>query len=502
MENQRILHDVNMLCAACGNECCDHSRFCPNDQTLLVSMSTDNRLGIILAGRYEIIEVIKSGGMGTVYKAQQLLMNRIVAIKMLHMDMLTNTVALKRFRLEAQAVSRLGMPNILTIYDFGVTPEGQPYMVMPYLDGLSLDEVMAKDHRISACRVLDISIQICAALSHAHSHGVLHRDIKPSNIMLVNDDDRIDFVKIVDFGIAKIMNEIDNSSCTITKTGALSGSPAYMSPEQCYGAELDARSDIYSLGCVMYTTLTGHNFFDSNGMLQTMQKHINDMPPSFSDSCPEIELPHDLECAVLKALAKRPEDRFQTMNHFEKQLREIQRRMTEGKPISEQAHTSAQEQQEEQKQSRSSSTDASLPQAASDKTLAVNNVNEPLLSLNSSNLAKVSLHASKMTFVSVTLAGAAMFSMLIFPPPGNLNKPQKDMVQSKQSDIVDTANSAQSESIAVKRTDVAKKPHASNPSHRAVRKHSVIAKSAQFVTAPTPNDHNSREGHRHAYSSY
>jgi serine/threonine protein kinase len=532
---------ANMLCVACGNEYAGHLRVCPDDQTVLMAIKADNRVGSILAERYEIIDVIKSGGMGTVYKARQLLINRIVAIKMLQQNMLTNIDALKRFRLEAQAASRLATPNILTIYDFGLTPEGQPYMVMPYLDGVSLDEVLAKEKRINVLRVLDISIQISAAMAHAHSHGVLHRDIKPSNIMLVDNDDQVDFVQIVDFGIAKIMNAIDNPSGNITKTGELYGSPSYMSPEQCRGAELDARSDMYSLGCVMYASLTGHNFFDSNGMLQTMQKHINDLPPSFSDSCPGVELPRDLECAVLKALAKNPDDRFSTMDEFKEQLQKIRRRMLAGETITDEDDGSYYEQSEAR---RSSFVDDSLAQPAWDETLAVNkavlnnlaankaavnevavskaavskpavnkagvnNVNDPFPNSCPSNLVRLSLHASKMTVVSLALSGAAMLSMLAFSQAVNLHKSVKEIVESRQHEHILPAANAETEAHSETNTanlsdDVAKPPYAAKTSHkiRAARKHSVNAPTALILHAESSHGDKSGEVHRHAYSTY
>jgi serine/threonine protein kinase len=505
------MDEANMHCVACGNEYASRLRFCPDDQTILISVKADNRVGSILSERYEIIDVIKSGGMGTVYKARQLMINRVVAIKMLHQNMLMNNDALKRFRFEAQAASRLGAANILPIYDFGLTPEGQPFMVMPYLDGLSLEEVIAKESLVNALRVLDISIQICAAMSHAHSHGVLHRDIKPSNIMLVNDEDRVDFVKIVDFGIAKIMNEIGNPSCTITKTGQLYGSPAYMSPEQCYGVELDARSDIYSLGCVMYRALTGHNFFDSDGMLQTMQKHINDMPPPFSDLCPEIHLPHDLECAVLKALAKDPEDRFATMDQFKGQLQEIRQRMVAGETSPDESNTSS------RVESGSSPADASYSSLDLDESLPVGKVIEPPSNFPPLTFVQLSLHAKKMAVVSLALSSAAMLAVLMLGTAGNLHKSQKEIGQFKQPHIFAAANAAnaasaanvvnvvQSESKAAKGSFVVEKePGAMKPSHKArvVRKHSQYAPIAVPFDAYTGYRDRSHEVHRHAYSSY
>ena len=423
------MNETNLHCIARNDDYESHLRSCRDDQTVVTPINADQRVGSILAESYEIIDVVKSGGMGTVYKARQLLINRIVAIKMLHQNMLTNLDALKRFRLEARAVSRLGTPNILTIYDFGVTAEGQPYMVMPYLDGVSLEEVIAKENRLNALRVLDISIQICAGMSHAHLHGVLHRDIKPGNIMLVNEDDRVDFVKIVDFGIAKIMNAFDNPSGAITKAGELHGSPAYMSPEQCHGADLDVRSDIYSLGCLMHAALTGHKLFESDGMLQTMQKQINDMPPRFSDLCPEIEWPPDLECAVLKALAKDPEQRFPAMNQFKEQLQEIHKRMLAGNTMARIANNSA------FVESRLSTVEDSCLLPALDKPLAVEEINESWTDLYPSILARLSLRAKGMTIVSLALSGAAMLATLVFSHAGNLLDSQKEIVQSKDQHI-------------------------------------------------------------------
>ena len=317
---------ANRLCLTCGTEYSGFISVCPEDQTRLTVLTQDERVGTVLADRYDILEIIGTGGMGTVYKARQRLINRIVAVKMLHKTMMTSADVLRRFQLEAQAASRLSLPNILTIYDFGLTEEGQPYMVMDYLNGTSLDKIIASDKHVEPLRALNIFIQACAALSHAHNHGVLHRDIKPSNIMLVNFDDQSDFVKIVDFGIAKMMNKIEGQAAELTKTGEVYGSPPYMSPEQCRGIELDRRADIYSLACVLYKSLVGKNPMQSTGdgmPLQIMLKHINDTAPSFAEAAPDLFLPRKLEEVVFKALEKSPDDRYQTMLEFKEALEKI-----------------------------------------------------------------------------------------------------------------------------------------------------------------------------------
>lgn len=302
-------------CITCGKEFDWETTVCPDDNTPLTALGEEDQLvGTVLADRYEILEVIGGGGMGLVYKARHKLMNRIVAIKMLHKHMISSKDTLKRFQLEAQAASCLSLPNILTVYDFGLTGEGQPYMVMDYLEGTSLADMLEKEHHVEPDRAVNIFIQACAGLAHAHQKGVLHRDIKPSNIMLVNFGDQADFVKIVDFGIAKLLNQ---GVGELTKTGEVYGSPSYMSPEQCRGKETDARSDIYSMGCVMYRTLSGRPLFSGDDIIELLFKQVSEPPAPFD---PELHIPADLEAVIFKALAKDPADRYQNMNEFKEAL--------------------------------------------------------------------------------------------------------------------------------------------------------------------------------------
>ena len=299
----------------CGREFDWETTICPDDNTPLTALGEEDQLvGTTLADRYEIMEVIGGGGMGLVYKARHKLMNRIVAIKMLHKHMISSKDTLKRFQLEAQAASCLSLPNILTVYDFGLTNEGQPYMVMDYLEGTSLADVLEEEHHILPERGVNIFIQACAGLAHAHQKGVLHRDIKPSNIMLVNFGDQADFVKIVDFGIAKLLNQ---GVGELTKTGEVYGSPSYMSPEQCRGKETDARSDIYSMGCVMYRTLSGRPLFSGDDIIELLFKQVSEPPAPFDA---DLNIPADLEAVIFKALAKDAGDRYQTMGEFKEAL--------------------------------------------------------------------------------------------------------------------------------------------------------------------------------------
>lgn len=302
-------------CITCGKEFDWETTVCPDDNTPLTAIGEEDQMvGTVLADRYEILEVIGGGGMGLVYKARHKLMNRIVAIKMLHKHMISSKDTLKRFQLEAQAASCLSLPNILTVYDFGLTGEGQPYMVMDYLEGTSLADVLENEHHVEPDRAVNIFIQACAGLAHAHQKGVLHRDIKPSNIMLVNFGDQADFVKIVDFGIAKLLNQ---GVGELTKTGEVYGSPSYMSPEQCRGKETDARSDIYSMGCVMYRTLSGRPVFSGEDIIELLFKQVSEPPAPFDT---ELNIPPDLEAVIFKALAKDAADRYQNMNEFKEAL--------------------------------------------------------------------------------------------------------------------------------------------------------------------------------------
>ena len=276
-------------------------------------------VGKVIGDKYEILEVVGGGGMGLIYKARHTLMKRIVAVKMMHAQYVSSSGNLMRFQLEAQAASALSHPNILTVYDFGLTPEGSPYLVMDFLEGTNLAEVLDEQGFLPPLRAAHIFAQAADALGHAHSKGVIHRDLKPGNIMLVANEKDADFVKIVDFGIAKLLLP-QGESANLTKTGEVFGSPLYMSPEQCRGISADNRSDIYSLGCVMFRALSGSSPFVGQDPMQCMYKHVNELPPPIFDINPDSEVPAGLEAIVLKCLAKEPEARFQTMFELKEAL--------------------------------------------------------------------------------------------------------------------------------------------------------------------------------------
>ncbi|MBX9770744.1 MAG: serine/threonine protein kinase, partial [Candidatus Obscuribacterales bacterium] len=242
----------------------------------------------VLADKYEILDVLGTGGMGVVYKARHLLMKRIVAIKMLHESLTANEVMRKRFEQEAQAISSLNHPNILTVYDFGITEDNKPYLVVEFLEGTSLEEVLNDEGAIDSSRVMHIFKQATSGLAQAHEKGIIHRDLKPGNIMLITVSEQPDFVKIVDFGIAKLVQESTEQNIGLTATGEVFGSPLYMSPEQCRGRKLDNRSDIYSLGCVMYHSLSGKRPFNAQDLPECLYKQVHEEPPKFSEIAPEL----------------------------------------------------------------------------------------------------------------------------------------------------------------------------------------------------------------------
>jgi len=277
---------------------------------------------IDLPERYKLQEEAFKGGMGIVFKAMHKQTRAALAIKVLHPHLADNTSYLMRFEQEAKAASQLKHPNIVTVHDFGITPNSIAYLVMEWLDGPSLEKVVKLSGPMSGQRFCQIFIQTSNALAHAHRKGVVHRDIKPSNIILTVSDVSADNVKLVDFGIAKIIS--DEVNLDLTSAGDLLGSPFFMSPEQCSGGKIDHRSDIYSLGCVMYEALCGKPPLMGSNAAQTYQKHLNEMPKQPRTINPSIVRPELYEPMLFKCLQKDPDKRFNSMEELEQELKIIQ----------------------------------------------------------------------------------------------------------------------------------------------------------------------------------
>lgn len=285
-----------------------------------MSSKSDHLLGTVVLGKYEVQALIGTGGMSRVYKALQILTRKSVALKLLHKHLSDNPVMIRRFQAEAQASHHLAHPHIINVYDFGVTEDNQPFLVMDYLEGRSLSDIIKTWGQLEVNRCLKIVTQVLEALENAHDSGVLHRDLKPSNIVLIPVGEETDYVKLVDFGIAKILPKAGLDSQELTQSGDVFGSPLYMSPEQCLGHMTDARSDIYSMGCLMYECLTGQPPLIGNNTLETMHKQVSEMPAGLSGVKADIRLVKQLEDIIFKAMAKETEKRFQTAPEMRKAI--------------------------------------------------------------------------------------------------------------------------------------------------------------------------------------
>ena len=261
--------------------------------------------GTVLDGRFRLGEPLGSGGMGTVYRAVQTTIGREVAVKVLRKDIARDTVAVKRFHREAQAVSILKHPNVVTVHDFGQLADASLYLVLELIEGRDLGHLIEEQGRLAPERVVHIASQILDALEEAHSQGVVHRDLKPDNILLSNRAGNLDFVKVVDFGLAKVAEQ-----ATLTKTGEVFGTPVYISPEQARGQRSDHRVDLYALGVVLYEMFTGAPPFRGHSSMALLMKHMRERPPSFVQSAPDLELGAALQQVVMRALEKRPQDRY------------------------------------------------------------------------------------------------------------------------------------------------------------------------------------------------
>ncbi|MFA7339354.1 MAG: protein kinase [Candidatus Obscuribacterales bacterium] len=286
----------------------------------------DELLDTIYVGKYELLSVIGAGGMGVIYLARQIFLDRLVAIKMLKSN-LASAKARMRFHQEGKAASALHHPVIVAINDFGIDELDRPYMVMEHVQGVTLSEVIKERVTLNVAEAMPIFLELLDGLALAHSKGIVHRDIKPGNIMLTMGDDGVVHVKLLDFGIAKLLDDDDNTMQSLTKTGEALGTPLYMSPEQIQSHKIDYRSDLYSLGCVMYACLTGAPPFVGEQKFQTMDLHLTEKPASLKEASLGLDFPAELEHVVMHLLEKAPADRYQSADAVRKILLGISRQL-------------------------------------------------------------------------------------------------------------------------------------------------------------------------------
>jgi serine/threonine protein kinase len=292
-----------------------------------------NLIGTVIADRYRLLKVLGVGGMGAVYLAEHARMHKRVALKLLHPEMVENPEVVARFEREAMAAAHIEHPNVAAALDFGQSEDGAFFMVLEYLEGKSLRDILEEQGAFDVERMLKVSRQIVAALIRAHALGIVHRDLKPENVMLVQREGENDFVKVLDFGIAKVpVNQLAGDQTkkaeALTRMGVMYGTPQYMPPEQILGREVDARADLYALGIMMYEMLTGKPPFESDNPVALVTKHLTEAFPALNTRMAVSHLPRDLEPMLEQLLQKEPETRMQSAQ----QLLEIIDRMAAGTP--------------------------------------------------------------------------------------------------------------------------------------------------------------------------
>ncbi len=288
------------------------------------SSATDPFVGRTLDEKYLVEEHLGAGGMGEVYRARHLSMDRPVAIKFLHQRLVEDEAARVRFQTEARTAVKLRHPNAVSVTDFGQTSEGVDYIVMELLEGRTLREILSREAPLETARAISIMLQASGAVAAAHEAGIIHRDLKPANILVTQSADQPAVVKVLDFGIAKFSAD-DEDATALAHTNTVIGTPRYMSPEQHYGNDLTAAADVYSLGVILYEMLTGMVPFSGSTPAEIAQKHANNPPHSPREIVAAI--PEEIEHDVLHALEKQPADRPANAGEFRRELLETAERL-------------------------------------------------------------------------------------------------------------------------------------------------------------------------------
>jgi serine/threonine protein kinase/tetratricopeptide (TPR) repeat protein len=323
-----VQEPAHKICPQCEARVIDAHRFCPScgsDLAGVASRDGDPYLGLVIQDRYRIASLLGTGAMGRVYRAEQTALHKPFAIKILSPQLTNDPDSQARFANEAHNAASLNHPNVVSIVDYGRTKDGITYLVMEYIEGRSLERIIYEEFPLPRERVADLTLQILAALTEAHGLGILHRDLKPENILVQSLRTRGELLKVLDFGIAKLMDDAPNARARpgLTSQGVVCGTPEYMSPEQACGLKLDQRSDLYAVGVILYQMLSGRPPFESASAVEILHRHIHEPP------LPPSELlradPDPLEAVCLRALAKNREERFADAAEFREAVVEAAR---------------------------------------------------------------------------------------------------------------------------------------------------------------------------------
>lgn len=314
------------ICPSCEKQVDSGIKFCPTCGTPIVhAPGNDDWIGRVVAGKYRVEEMIGEGGMGQVFRATQLSLDKSIVLKVLRRSLLSDARTVARFQREAKAASRLNHPNAISIIDFGQDSDDSLYIAMEYVPGRDLHQILSEEGPLPEKRLIRIVAQVLAALADAHAVGVIHRDLKPENIMVEQRRDQPDFVKVLDFGIAKLQESSGSEGQALTRAGFVCGTPEYMSPEQASGAEIDPRSDLYAVGVILYQCLTGVLPFDADSPVALATMHLSEEPQPPRVKNPDIHCSDGVERIILRALSKDPADRPQTAEQFRASLISIEK---------------------------------------------------------------------------------------------------------------------------------------------------------------------------------
>jgi hypothetical protein len=310
---------MERVCPKCDKRYPVEFAICPEDgERLILMKDPELSVGEVVDERYRILSLLDKGGMGAVYRAYQLLMDREVAFKVVNPQAVADPRTVKRFFVEAKAASKLTHPNTITVFDFGQTQAGMLFMAMELVKGHSLNAIIQAKGTLPVARSVHIVSQVCDSISEAHSMGVIHRDLKPDNILIEKKQWEPDFVKVLDFGIAKLIGGSEGGS--VTKTGIICGTPKYMSPEAISGLTVGPPADLYALAIVLYEMLSGAPPFMADTQMKLFMRHIREKPRSLFASGSKLDIPRTLDRFILRALSKEPKKRPQSAQQFKQEL--------------------------------------------------------------------------------------------------------------------------------------------------------------------------------------